>query len=119
MSFFTSTLTLKLGKLGTYTITPQAKLMFISYTVLLGVMFFSQAVKAIRATGPVRTMLLTIAIINLVLYPLFIGYATYMNNCLVVGNCNVLAWLIASVGAFFAVMGTVLTLARFGIAARK
>ena len=119
MSFFTSTLTLNLGKLGTYTITPQAKLMFISYTVLLGVMFLSQAVNVIRATGPVRTVLITIAIINLILYPLFLGYATYVNNCLVVGNCNVLAWVIASVGAFFAVMGTVLTLSRLAIAVRK
>lgn len=102
--FFTTPMTLRLGALGTYTIVPQAKVVFLSYALMLGALLFLNIVGLVKSEGVLRRMLLITTVFYILFYPLLIAYMTYVMNCLVVGKCTVLAWILAALAAIFAVI---------------
>lgn len=98
-SFFKTDFTFRLGA-RQFTLTPPAKVLLFAYVakfaifVLLGVAALLGAIGG-PAVRPLVAGLLTFTVL---IEPLVIAYLVYLNNCLVVGDCYVLAWILAAIG---------------------
>lgn len=94
--FFKSSYTLKIGQ-RSFTLTPQAKIMLLSYAVMFAAALLGSA------RGLFRTPIVVAPTITvLIIYPIMIAYTVYLTNCLTVGSCDTLAWIFAAFGAFAA-----------------
>ena len=98
---FTSDYTFRLGS-RSFTLTPQAKILLFSY---LSVLFVFVATGLLGAWKAQRTAIAVVpVVVGAILYPLMIAYAVYLNNCLVVGECSVLAWVVTGFGVVTALI---------------
>ena len=98
--FFTSDYTFRLGS-RSITLTPQAKILLFSY---LSVFVVFIATGLLGAWKTHRAIAIIPVVVGAILYPLMIAYAVYLNNCLVVGECSVLAWVVTGFGVMTALI---------------
>jgi len=99
--FFHSDYTFKIGQ-RSFTLTPQAKILLFAYLAMLAVFVAASLRGAMSA--PVPALAISALVFAMIFYPLMIAYLVYLNNCLVVGDCNVLAWILSGFGVATAVV---------------
>jgi len=99
--FFSTDYTFRIGQ-RSFTLTPQAKTLLFAYLA----MFVVFVVAALRGamSAPVPALAIGALVFGMIFYPLMIAYLVYLNNCLVVGDCKTLAWILSGFGVATAVM---------------
>jgi|APGre2960657444_1045066.scaffolds.fasta_scaffold13853_2 hypothetical protein len=98
---FTSDYTFRLGQ-RSFTLTPPAKVLFFSYLAMFVAFIATGLLGAWKA--PSAAAAIFPLVFGAIFYPLMIAYAVYLNNCLIVGECSVLAWILAGFGVATAVV---------------
>jgi len=99
--FFRTDYTFRIGQ-RKVTLTPQAKILLFAYLAMFAVFIVATLRGAMSA--PVPALAIGALVFGMIFYPLMIAYLVYLNNCLVVGDCNTLAWILSGFGVATAVM---------------
>ena len=110
-AFLSTPLTLRFGS-KTFTLVPQAKIVFIAF-ILMAISMLGHVMVGLRPLALPIAAWLIIGVLYVIFYGIMLALTTYVVNCTVVGNCTVYAWIVAgylSVVAVFSILFTLMSL---------
>lgn len=110
-SFFKTDFTFRIGA-RQFTLKPPAKVLLFAYLAKFAIVLLIGIANMIGAfsLSVARPLAVGLMASILVVEPLVIAYFVYLNNCLVVGDCHVLAWILSSVGVATSVITVVMAI---------